>query len=68
MSHFVSPTAFERVTISLPPIETRSIPSCCQQAVEEAMENAASMGSIATLTMLMVGFTFGLATAWFLFG
>jgi len=36
--------------------------------VDEAMENAASMGSIATVTMLMVGFTVGMTTAWLLFG
>jgi hypothetical protein len=36
--------------------------------VDDAMENAGSMGSIATVAMLMVGFAVGMTTAWLLFG
>jgi hypothetical protein len=36
--------------------------------VAAALEDAASMGAIATMTMLVVGFALGLAFAWLLFG
>jgi hypothetical protein len=68
MNQLVSPASFESSMIAIPRMTTRSIPSCCEQAVDAALENAASMGAIATLTMLMVGFSVGLATAWFVFG
>jgi len=68
MSHAISPASFEHVTLPVQHLEARAARSCCQQAVDEAMENAASMGSIATVTMLMVGFTVGMTTAWLLFG
>jgi hypothetical protein len=70
MNPMVAPTSFEHVSLPMPQIErieTRSASSCCQRAVAEAMENTASMGSIATVTMLMVGFAIGLTTAWALF-
>ena len=65
MSRVVSPASFE---LPVPHVEARPVRSCCQQAVDEAMENAGSMGSIATVAMLMVGFTVGITTAWLLFG
>lgn len=68
MSHVVSPASLESSMIVLPQTVTRPMPSCCQQAVIAALENAASMGAIATVTMLMVGFTLGVTTAWLLFG
>jgi hypothetical protein len=68
MSHLVSPAAFERSMVATPRIAIRPVPSCCQQAVAAALEDAASMGAIATMTMLVVGFALGLAFAWLLFG
>jgi hypothetical protein len=74
MGHFVSQAAFDRIAIPMPEVGARPLSSCCQQAVSDALETAASTGSIATITMLatvtmlMVGFAFGLTTAWVLFG
>jgi hypothetical protein len=73
MSHVVAHTPFEQSTLPLPHIELERIQArpaltCCQQAVEDALENAASMGTIATAAMLIVGFVVGLTTAWVLFG
>jgi hypothetical protein len=36
--------------------------------VVEALETAGSMGVIATMTMLTMGFAMGLTTAWMMFG
>ncbi len=68
MSHLVSPVSLEVSMVATPPSATRPIASCCQQAVAVALEDAASMGAIATVTMLMVGFSLGLTAAWLLFG
>lgn len=71
MTHYTFPASFEQVALPIPEnerIDPRPISVCCQQAVVEAMENTASMGTIATVTMLMAGFTVGMTTAWILFG
>jgi hypothetical protein len=68
MSQVVSPASFEHVALPVSHVEARPARSCCQQAVGEALENAGSMGSIATVAMLMVGFAMGMTTAWLLFG
>jgi hypothetical protein len=41
---------------------------CCQQAVVHALECAGSMGFLATMTIMTMGFAVGLTTAWMLFG
>lgn len=68
MSHVVSSASFEDVAVPASDIAAQPVRSCCQQAVDDAMENAASMGAIATVTMLVVGFTVGIATAWLFHG
>jgi hypothetical protein len=47
---------------------SREMAPCCQQAVVHALECAGSMGFLATMTILTMGFAVGLTTAWMLFG
>lgn len=42
--------------------------SCCRQAISDALEANASMGSIASLALLMMGFAMGFGASWWLFG
>lgn len=69
MSHFVAPVSFDRAVYDLTSrTHSAAASSCCERAVAEALENAGSMGSIAIVAMLLVGFAVGLTSAWLLFG
>ena len=69
MNHATSPMIFQPTIIhTAPSTITRATGPCCQQAVVEALETAGSMGVIATMTMLTMGFAVGLTTAWMVFG
>ena len=69
MNHAANPMLFQPTIIQTAPhTTTRAAAPCCQQAVVEALETAGSMGVIATMTMLTMGFAVGLTTAWMLFG
>jgi hypothetical protein len=69
MNHAASPMVFEPTIIrTAPHTITRTTAPCCQQAVVDALETAGSMGVIATMTMLTMGFAVGLTTAWMMFG
>ena len=78
MAHVISPAVFDRVVAPHQRVDVgaKPLPSCCQQAVSDALDTHAStgsVGSVATVTMLasvamlMVGFVFGLTMAWALF-
>ncbi|MFZ5863745.1 MAG: hypothetical protein ACOYXR_13000 [Nitrospirota bacterium] len=69
MGHAASPMVFDSTIIHT---ATHAVPKptarCCQQAVVEALETAGSMGVIAVITILVMGFAAGLTTAWMVFG
>jgi len=70
MGHVLSPASLQPIDVArqISDVAARPARPCCQAAVDDAMESTASMGAIASVTMLMVGFTVGITTAWLIFG
>jgi hypothetical protein len=69
MNQAASPMDFQPAIVhTVPDATTRDMAPCCQQAVVHALECAGSMGFLATMTIMTMGFAVGLTTAWMLFG